>query len=758
MRISCTIVHALVRRTRLHIPALKTSPMLGDWLRAYLRDQPGIEDVSVNPTCASLVVLFVPSEWTPSALCRHVNEQSLDELETYRPHHVEKGIPAVDDGASAFQLLLSSIGIVASVAVEVAAPVMPLILLASALPMLSRAFDAMTRRDRLNVDVLDASATALLAVQGKVPMALCMVWLINLGDYIRDATMRQAQAAVTEVLAYRRYPAWVIRDGHKLRVSVDAIQLGDTIVIYPGERIPADGHVLDGQAIVDQQVLTGESVPILKGAGDEVYAATVVQDGQLYVKAERLGEETEAATVVRLVESAPAQETRVQNYAEQWADDLVPYSFLAAGVSGLTGAGLQGAASMLIVDYGTGIRIAAPTTVLASMTKAMRHGILIKGGRYLEQLAAVDAVVFDKTGTLTAGQPQVREVLPHNGYRAADVLTMAAAAEQRLEHPMAKCIVRAAEQRNLIIPSRGSFDYAVGRGVEASVDDRTVLVGSARFMRERGVRLPKGVQRDMDDIEQHAVSPLCVAADGLVMGVLACADAIRTEAREVVTALRARGVREIVMLTGDREGVAKRVADELGVTRYVAELFPTDKVDAVKRLQQDGYTVAVVGDGINDSPALAYADVGIAVEGGTDVARETANVVLLHGGLWKIPLAIDIGREAMELIQQNWKVIAIPNTVALGLAFLGLMGPGATTVLSNGSAVVATANALRPLFSKQTRAPHKRATTIRSKANSATDRTSALDNEWTRPLESARRRGAQAVSKQSNPLSLPTIA
>ena len=757
MRVSCTIVHALAQRTRLQIPALKTSPMLGCWLRAYLRDQAGIEDVDVNRACASLVVRFAPSEWTPTAICRHVNERSLEELEAYQPRQVEKGTP-IDDESPAFQLVVSSIGIIASLAVEAAAPVMPLILLASALPMLSRAFDAVTRRDRLNVDVLDASATALLAMQGKVPMAMCMVWLINLGDYIRDATMRHAQAAITEVLAYRRYPAWVIRYGYKIRVSVDAIELGDTIVIYPGERIPADGHVLDGQAFVDQQALTGESVPVFKSVGDEVFAATVLQDGQLYVKAERLGDETEAATIVRLVEYAPAQETRVQNYAEQWADELVPYSFMAASVSGLTGAGLQGAASMLIVDYGTGIRIAAPTTVLASMTKAMRHGVLIKGGRYLEQLAAVDAVVFDKTGTLTAGQPEVREVVPHNGYVTADVLTMAAAAEQRLKHPMARAIVEAAEQRNLIIPSRGSFDYAVGRGVEASVNGRTVLVGSARFMRERGVMLPKGIMGDMEDIEQQAMSPLGVAVNGLVMGVLACADSVRTEAREVVMALRTRGVREIVMLTGDRHGVAKRVADELGVTRYVAELFPTDKVDAVKRLQQDGYTVAVVGDGINDSPALAYADVGIAVEGGTDVARETAHVVLLHGGLWKIPLAIDIGREAMELIQQNWKLIAMSNTVALGLVFAGLMGPGATTVLSNGSAVVATANALRPLFSKRIRAPHNRATTIRSTAISATHRTSAWDNECTRPLELATSRGAQDNAKQSTSLRLPKIA
>jgi heavy metal translocating P-type ATPase len=407
--------------------------------------------------------------------------------------------------------------------------------------------------------------------------------------------------------------------------------------------------------------------------------------------------------VVKLVAEAPAQETRIQNYAERWADDLVPYSFIGAGASGLLGGGLQGAASMLIVDYGTGIRIAAPTTVLASMTKAVRNGILIKGGRYLEKLAEVDAIVFDKTGTLTSGHPEIVEVRPHNGYTLEEVLSLAAAAEQRFTHPVAKAVVRAAKAKGVYIPERSTSAYAIGLGVESAVNGYMVLVGSPRFMTQKGVHLPKEVQKDIRAILRRAASPLCVAADGIIYGILASADPIRPEAPEVIQALRQRGIREIVMLTGDHHRVAEQVAEGLGLSRYVAEVFPAEKAEIVRRLQKEGRKVAVVGDGINDSPALAYADVGIAVDGGTDVARETAHVVLLQGGLWKIPLAIDVCREAMELIRQNWDLIAVPNTIALGLAFCGFLGPGATTLLSNGSAIVATANALRPVLTKDVR-------------------------------------------------------
>jgi Cu2+-exporting ATPase len=581
------------------------------------------------------------------------------------------------------------------------APLVPLLLLASALPMLKRAHRSLSEDGKLNVDVLDASATSLLVVQGNFPMAIFMVWLINVADWVRDLTMMRSKKAIEEILGYQNIEAWVVRDGQKVRVIVAEVQLGETVVAYPGERIAVDGTVLSGKALVDQASLTGESVPVEKEEGSPVYAATVVREGKLYIRAERIGSETEAAQILRLVEAAPARETKIQNYAVKWANDLVPYSFVGGAIGAVMGGGLQGAAAVLIIDYGTGIRIAAPTTVLSAMTKAIRNGILIKGGRPLESLAEVDAVVFDKTGTLTTGNPDVLDVVPVNSRTADEVLALAAAAELRLSHPVANAIVRTAEARQLLIPERTASDYSLGLGVEAIVNDSVVLVGSPRFMTLRGVDLSPEVQGHISRMQQQAISPLCVAQDGSVIGLLSISDPLRPEARDVVQALRDRGIKRIVMLTGDHQDVARRIAAELGITEYLAEVFPGDKSVAVQRLQREGYKVAVVGDGVNDSPMLAYADVGIAVEGGTEAARETAPVVLLHGGLWKVPLAIDIGRETVALIRQNWSIISIPNTIALGLACVGILGPIGATLLSNGSAIVATINGLRPIMEQR---------------------------------------------------------
>jgi Cu2+-exporting ATPase len=357
------------------------------------------------------------------------------------------------------------------------------------------------------------------------------------------------------------------------------------------------------------------------------------------------------------------------------------------------------AASLLIVDYGTGIRVAAPTTVLSSMTKAARQGILIKGGRYLEQLAEMDAIVFDKTGTLTLGAPEVVELVhyAHGDLSPATILQLAAAAQQRLTHPVAEAIIGAARCRELEIPERDSSDYLIGQGVEAIVDGRVVLVGSGRFMSAKGVVVLQA-REDLRRITEAAAAPIFVAVDGVLCALFVLADPLRPEAAAVVQALRARGIEEIIMLTGDHAAVAKRVAGSLGIARYVAEALPEHKAELVRRLQAKGHMVAVVGDGINDSPALAQADVGISVHSGADVAQETAHVALLEGNLWKIPLAIDIARESMHLIRQNWDLIFYPSTAAIALSLPGMIGPVGATLISNGSAVLAAANALRPLL------------------------------------------------------------
>jgi Cu2+-exporting ATPase len=528
-----------------------------------------------------------------------------------------------------------------------------------------------------------------------------MVWLISLGDLLRNFTMQHSIRTITGLYDGQAVSCWAIRDGQTRRVPVEDLQVGDRVVVYPGESIPVDGKVSSGRATVDQKMLTGESMPVAKGDGDEVFAGTVITEGKLYLTAERVGAETVASQIVQFLLSAPIGETRTQQYEEIFADRVVPYSFLGAGGSLLVTANPGAAASLLIVDFGTGIRIAAPTTVLATMARAARQGVLVKGGRCLEKLAEVDTVVFDKTGTLTMGVPEVGEVAVFGpGFTAERVLALAAAAEARLTHPVAQAVVRAAQERGVAVPDYQASEYTIGQGVTATVAGLTVLVGSARFLAANAI--PLGAAGETCGvIGDRAFSSLFVAVDGAVVGRMTYSDPIRPEAPAVVQALRDRGIRDIVMLTGDNATVAEEIARAVGITRFVADVFPNQKAEHVRALQDEGRVVAVIGDGINDSLCIAQADVGIAVHGSADVARETAHIALLEESLWKIPQTIDIARQAIELIHQGWQINFYPNCAAIGLTLLGLTGPIATTLISNGAAIVSALNSLRPLMEDQ---------------------------------------------------------
>jgi Cu2+-exporting ATPase len=606
-----------------------------------------------------------------------------------------------DDTSSAwYELSLSSFGVLAvAVKIPFSSLLLPLCVLGSSVSMITRAYAALTKKGRLTVDVLDASAAALLGVQGELKMAMFMIWLINIGDYIRDATMDHAYGTVEAVLAYQTSKSWVIRGRRKVHIDVGQIRTGDKIIVYAGDRITVDGQVVSGSALVDQRALTGEPMPVEKTSGSEVFASTVVHDGTLIIRATHIGSETEAAKIVRLVQEAPVHETMVQNYAERWANDLVPFSFMAALVKGLFN-GVSNAASVLVIDYGTGIRVAAPTAVLATMSTAIHHGILFKGGRALEALAGVDVVIFDKTGTLSLGAPQVVAVRPYGMRNIKEVLAFAAAAEEQLNHPVARAIVQAAIQARVEIPNQESARYLAGQGVLARVRGSDVHVGSARYLQGMGIGFSDRALADCEDFSERAISTVCIAVDHKLVGIIGYADQIRPEARAVLNDLRQVGMKDIVMLTGDQEPVARHVAGLLGISRFEANLLPGQKMAYIKDLQRRGLRVAVVGDGINDSPALAHADVGIAMTGGADVARESAHVVLINGDLRSIPFAITLARRALAQIQDCWNVILIPNTIALALSVVGQLGPGTATLLSNGAAVVATGFALRPLWER----------------------------------------------------------
>ncbi len=701
---ACEVLHVVGGRVRLSVPVAAVHEDLGHILAHFLRQQGGIHHVRLSTHARSIIVQCDPNVWDAASLLMLVRAYNPDEDDVQQwlaaqknqaSGHADPLVRSKREVALAGTAL--ALGVLGG---PVMAPVAYALLAASSLSIFRKARQTLLEERRLTVDTLDATAITLLAVTGVIWQAALLNILLSSGELIRASTQERARKALGDVLDYMSDLAWVEREGQIVSIPARDVTMGEIIFVFPGERIPVDGVVLGGKALVDQHALTGESMPIEKTVHDTVFAATVVSEGELQVRATRVGQDTQVAQIVQLVENAPVFDTRAQDYAERWANRLVPYSFISAGIMAAMGNFTQ-AITLLVIDYAAGFRVSAPTAVMSTITKAARHGILIRGGRHVEQLAEIDALVFDKTGTLTMGCPNVvAAVSLHPAYELDQVVALAAAAESYLTHPVAEAVVKAAGDRGLAIPTRTDFEYQIGQGVVAQVEGRTVLVGSRRFLEAQGIHFDAHAGQHLNEIEAAAASPLCIAVDGAPAGLLGLADPIRPESAWVVKTLHERGIKQVVMLTGDRAPVAAAVAGQLGIERYVAEVFPGGKLAAVKELQAQGYKVAVVGDGINDSPALAQADVGIAVNGGTAVAQETADVVILQGDLHKLVQAIDIAREGVGLIRQNWQIIRVPNTIALGLAFMGLLNPVGASLISDGSALTAGTNSLRPLMSK----------------------------------------------------------
>ncbi|MCA9952052.1 MAG: heavy metal translocating P-type ATPase [Anaerolineales bacterium] len=696
---TCQLAHAIRGRVRLEAQNIGDDD-LAHVLKSFLEQQPGIKRVRFNARAESVIVEYDAIIWDAKSLVTLIRAYNPQPDEFERASSVIKSKQAELSSRPKSEITLAAAALVLSLVGGPAAPLALGFLWFSTRSIFERARHMLLREHKLTVESLDAAAISVLVLQGMFWQVALLNLMLSTAKLIRAKTQEQARRELTDVLDFLTDNAWVKKDGLIISIPVAELSSGTVVYVFPGERIPADGIVLQGKALVDQHMLTGESMPIMKGLGDELFAATVVREGELQLRVTLTGEQTQAARIINLIENAPIFDTRAQDYAQRWANRLVPYSFLGAGILALTGNFAQ-AAALLVIDYAAGFKVSAPTTIMSAMTKAARYGIFIRGGRHLEQLAVVDAIVFDKTGTLTLGSPEIITInaLAEN-WTEDDILIYAAAAEQCLTHPVAAAVMRTAVARNLPILQRDNFEYQIGQGVSALVNGQVVLVGSYRFLAVSGINFDAVAEHILQQTEARAASPLCIAVDGTLVGLLGLADPIRSEAADVMQTLHARGIRKIVMLTGDRSPVAESVACQLGIEEYVAEVFPADKLDTVQTLQAEGYVVAVIGDGINDSPALAQADVGLAVNGGTALAQETADVVFLQGNLYKLIEAIDIAREAMALVRQNWDIVRIPNTIGLGLAFTGFIGPLGASILSDGAALVAGGNALRPLMHK----------------------------------------------------------
>jgi heavy metal translocating P-type ATPase len=702
------IRHFVSGRVRLYVPSLCRRRPLADAALGWLRAQSGVKRARINYDCASLIVEYEPvQEPLLRALIGRLALMDLDDLrrlvmpakngDQAAPAHRPQASPSHSLRAP---LTLPTVSLLLAFSANpfVRAVNLPLMLW-NGYPIALRAWRVWRREGRLNVDVLDTLAILASLLQGNPMAGAIVTWLIKLGDGIRDMTAAGSRRAVRELLEFQAKTAWVIRDGAVVSIPANELAVGDEVVVYPGEMIPVDGEIIHGRALIDQKTITGEGLPVTRGQGEAAFAATVIRDGQLTIRAIRVGSQTTAGQIAHLVESAPIGDTRMQNHAERLADRLVtPTLALATGMAAVT-ADFNRFLNLVIVDYGTGIRVAAPTAVLSFMTHAARSGIIIKSGRHIERLAEVDTVVFDKTGTLTQGTPAVRDIVSYQDHiTPTHLLGLAAAAEARLQHPVAEALRSRARELGSNMPPCDETQYRAGLGVEGKVNGYYMHVGNERFMRESNISVRK-TERDRAALDEQGCSCVYVAVDGEIAGLVPYADEIRPESPTILQRLHALGVKNSIMLTGDNAVVARAVGQRLGLTRQYADMLPADKASVIQDLQRQGHVVAMVGDGINDSPALSFADVGIAMKHGAEVTHESAHVVLMEDSLWKLVKAVEISKGTVRLIKQNYVVVAGLNTIALALALPGgLISPVSTAMISNGSAILASLNGLRPLL------------------------------------------------------------
>lgn len=566
------------------------------------------------------------------------------------------------------------------------------------LPFLARGLYSL-RQGRLNVDVLDAVAIGLSLIRGDFRAVGNITLMFAASEYLEHWTREKSRESLAESLAVDVDAVWVKRGDVEYHVPLVELQSGDIVVVRSGTSIPVDGVVVDGDATVNEASMTGEAIAVARRAGSSVYAGTVVEDGRLDIRVTGVGAETRVNEIVRFIEESESRKSIIESRAEALADTIVPYSFLLSALVLLFTRNLSRAASVLLVDYSCAIRLSTPLAVLTAMREGAQNDVLIKGGRYIEALANADVVVFDKTGTLTMARPSVAHVIPLNGHSREDVLCIAACLEEHFPHPVARAVVRKAEEEGLDHQEEHTeVEYVVAHGIASRLRDKRVLVGSAHFIHEDEHIPSTDHQAVIDEWAHKGYSILHLAVDEQLVGILCIEDPLRPETPQVVSDLRALGIKRVIMLTGDAASTAEAVAEASGIEEWRAQVLPVDKADVIRELQAGGHQVIMVGDGINDSPALSAADVGVSLRDGADLAREVADVVLAGNDLGELVFARQLAQTALGRVNRNFQAIIGLNTGYLGLGLAGRLQPSALALLHNLTTVGVALNAMRPML------------------------------------------------------------
>ena len=562
---------------------------------------------------------------------------------------------------------------------------------------------------RLEVEVLDALSIGVSLLRGDFGTAGSVMFLLNLGSLLEEWTRKKSLDDLARSMALNVDKVWVRSQGTEVLVPLTKVRSGDEVVVRSGNMIPLDGTVLEGEAMVNQAALTGEAMPVRKAEGSTLYAGTVVEEGECVFIAKAEGGSNRYDKIVAMIEESEKLKSSTENRALVLADKLVPWCLGATVVTYLLTRNATRAISCLMVDFSCALKLSMPLAVLSAMRECGSYHITVKGGKYLEALSQADTIVFDKTGTLTRATPQVVEVVPFSGCNEREVLQLAACLEEHFPHSMANAVVRAAKEHGISHEEMHSeVEYIVAHGIASRVGGERVVIGSHHFVFEdEKCTIPTAEQQKFDALKP-AYSHLYMAASGQLVGVICISDPLRPEAAAVLNGLRALGIRNTVMMTGDSERTAAAIAKQVGVDRFFAEVLPEDKANFVQQAKAEGHTVVMIGDGINDSPALSAADIGIAINSGAAIAREIADVTIKADSLEELVALKAIANSLQKRVHANYRFVLTFNSALIALGALGILQPASSAMLHNLSTIGISLKSMTNLL-PENRAPQLKA-------------------------------------------------
>lgn len=674
---NATILHESRGRIRFRLRQKQMTLAQGDLLEAWIQGKSWCRQVTVHERTCCVILYY---DGTRQAVLNEIRHFSWQEAErtTALPAHSSRALNREFE-----EKLVTKVVCKAACTLFLPPPLRIARILWHMIPFVRRGLRCLLRR-RIKVELLDALSISISAYRRDFGTAGMVMFLLEVGELLEEWTRKKSVADLARCMSLNVDRVWLRTAQGEVLVPVSQIQPGDAVVVRAGGIVPVDGLVLEGEVTVNQASLTGESIPVPKRPGGAVYAGTVVEEGECVLEVKQASGQSRYDQIVHMIEQSEQMKSEAESKAANLADKLVPYTFVGSLLSFALTRNVARALSVLMVDFSCALKLAMPLAVLSAMREAGRAHITVKGGKFLEAVAAADTIVFDKTGTLTHACPRVAQVVSFGGKEESEMLRLAACLEEHFPHSMANAVVEEAKRRGLRHEEYHSkVEYLVAHGIASTVDEERVLIGSAHFIFEdEGCVIPEGEQERFDALPPE-YSHLYLAVGGQLAAVICISDPLREEAKEVLSTLRALGVTSTVMLTGDSYRTAAAIAAQVGVDDFRAGVLPADKAEYVARLRREGHTVLMVGDGINDSPALSEADAGIAISDGAAIAREIADITIAADSLWELVELRRIAMALMARIHSNYRFVIGFNGALIALGVAGVLPPATSATLHN---------------------------------------------------------------------------